>query len=134
MLQAQVWLQQYTLAGNTTGICGVAAEAVEFPFDVHGDGRRQFASPSVSALVLSYSGLGLLSLLNSSKIHSSNNNIVVVLVQLHLYHHALSSFGYSVPISIHSLAFSTLSALSIPHAAHTACACSSSCHTRDLRI
>ena len=70
--------------------------------------------------------------LNSSKIHSSNNNLP--LAQIHLYHCALSSFRYSMPISFLSLIFSTLSAVSIPHAAHSACACSFSYLTSNLRI
>ena len=46
-----------------------------------------------------------------------------LLAQLHLYHRALPSFEYSAPISFLSLVFSTLSALSIPQAVHSTCAC-----------
>ena len=56
--------------------------------------------------------------LNSSKIHSSNNNVAVCAAPS--YHYTLSSFWYSMPISIHSLAFNTFSALSISHAAYSA--------------
>ena len=62
VLQVQVWLYQCILTGNTAGISGVAAEAVEFLLNVYGEKEKAVASPSVSTLVLSYSGLGLLSL------------------------------------------------------------------------
>ena len=70
--------------------------------------------------------------LNSSRIHSSNNHIATCAASFI----PLRSFQLQVQcaISFLSLAFNTLSALSIPYAAQSACTCSSSYHTSNLRI
>ena len=69
--------------------------------------------------------------LNSSKIDIVTTTWL--LAQLHLYHRALPSFRYSVPISFLSLLFSTLSALSISQAVCSTCTCSFR-YNNNLRI